>query len=158
MGPQILVSYPPPSQTPHPTLSSARIASQNKFPTERKKLKATERTKTPGRDRNPAHPAAPPQTPVRTAQASTTTTKHDPKKKQTNKQTNKKIPSGDGGWTTDHANPHHQLTFYGFISNLNSNCAKGVKKTNTDTRTKKERNAVRGQKVTSMAVCTYGQK
>merc|ERR550534_3315290 len=42
-----------PSQTPHPTLSSARIASQNKFPTERKKLKATERTKTPGRDRNP---------------------------------------------------------------------------------------------------------
>merc|ERR1712137_493376 len=95
--------------------------------------------------------ARPHHRPVITTTTTTTTNK------QTNKQT-KKIPSGDGGWTTDHANPHHQLTFYGFISNLNSNCAKGVKKTNTDTRTKKERNAVRGQKVTSMAVCTYGQK
>merc|ERR1719198_2198005 len=60
-----------PSQTPHPTLSSARIASQNKFPTERKKLKATERTKTPAETETPAHPAAPPRTPARTAQAST---------------------------------------------------------------------------------------
>merc|ERR550519_2252329 len=60
-----------PSQTPHPTLSSARIASQNKFPTERKKLKAAERTKTPAETETPAHPAAPPQTPARTAQAST---------------------------------------------------------------------------------------
>merc|ERR1712015_172319 len=42
-----------PSQTPHPTLSSARIASQNKFPTERKKLKAAERTKPRPRPKTP---------------------------------------------------------------------------------------------------------
>merc|ERR1711946_23454 len=47
-----------PSQTPHPTLSSARIASQNKFPTERKKLKATERTKTPAETENPRTPGS----------------------------------------------------------------------------------------------------